>query len=71
MTISDIKRYLQQRGQAPLSDIVNHFGSEPYVVLGMLEHWQRKGRIGRASAAKCAGCNKCDGAMLEVFRWVG
>lgn len=70
MTMSDIKRYLQQRGQAPLGDIANHFRSEPETVLGMLEHWQRKGRIGRVSSPQCSGCNKCDGAMLEVFRWV-
>ncbi len=71
MTVSDIKGYLQQRGQAPLADIANHFGSEPAAVLGMLEHWQRKGRIARINIPKCNGCNRCSDAALELYRWVG
>jgi Na+-translocating ferredoxin:NAD+ oxidoreductase RNF subunit RnfB len=71
MTVSDIKGYMQQRGQAPVVDIANNFGSEPDAVLGMLEHWQRKGRIVRISIPKCNGCNKCGDAAPELYRWVG
>jgi hypothetical protein len=71
MSMSDIKKCLQQRGQAPLSDIVNHFGSEPGAVLAMLEHWQRKGRIGRFSVSRCSGCKRCEAAVADVFRWIG
>jgi hypothetical protein len=71
MTISDIKGYLQKRGQAHLIDIANHFGSEPDAVLGMLEHWQRKGRIARTAIPKCNGCNRCGDAAPEFYRWVG
>jgi hypothetical protein len=70
MTISDIKGYLQKRGQAPLIDIANHFRSEPDAVLGMLEHWQRRGRIARISIPKCNGCNKCGDAAPELYRWI-
>jgi DNA-binding MarR family transcriptional regulator len=71
MTISNLKHYLQQREQASLSDIANHFGAEQGTVAGMLEHWRRRGRIDRFSAPKCEGCNNCGGAMLELYRWVG
>ena len=71
MTVSAIKGYLQQRGQAPLVDIANHFGAQPETVLGMLEHWQRKGRIRRVRAQKCRGCTECGCAALELFSWIG
>jgi putative ferrous iron transport protein C len=70
MTVSDIKGYLRRRGHAPLADIANHFGSEPEAVLGMLEHWQRKGRIQRLRVPKCKGCSRCGDAAPELYRWV-
>ncbi len=70
MTVSDVKGYLQQCGQAPLLDIANHFGTQPEVVLGMLEHWQRKGKVRRLQARKCSGCTACGCTALELFSWV-
>jgi hypothetical protein len=72
MSVSDLKCYLKQRGEAPLVDIANYFKTEPDAVLGMLEHWQRKGRVAaRISAPQCSGCNSCGNTAQELYRWVG
>jgi predicted ArsR family transcriptional regulator len=69
MTISNLKRYLQQREQATLSDIANHFGAEPDGVLAMLEHWQKRGRIRRLKVLKCSGCKQRGCHSADLFRW--
>ena len=71
MSVSEIKDYLQQRGQAPLADIANHFSAEPDAVTALLEHWQRKGRISQVRVPKCNGCNRCGDSAPVLFRWVG
>jgi hypothetical protein len=73
MILSDLKRYLQTRGQASLADIALHFRADPQAVRGMLEVWMRKGKVARhAAAASCgATCARCDPAATEVFVWVG
>ncbi len=74
MILSDIKRYLQARGSANLSDIALHFDSDPDAVRGMLEQWIRKGKVRRrAATASCGsgGCTQCDPATTEIYDWVG
>jgi hypothetical protein len=69
--LTDLRRYLQQRGQASLTDIAYHLDAEPDAIKGMLEHWIRKGRVRRHEAgAACSGCSKCDAAKMEVYEWV-
>lgn len=70
MSISDVKQYLQQRGEAPLDDIANHFGTESTAVLGMLEHWERKGRISRTHVRRCSCCGRCSNCTTDMFSWV-
>lgn len=72
MILSDIKKYLQQRGQATLADIANHFHAEPEAVRGMIEYWQRKGKVARTMAnADCgSSCSKCDVAATEIYHWL-
>ena len=71
MILSDIKRYLEGRGQATLADIANHFNADPEAVRGMLEYWMRKGKVSRQTinAACGSSCTKCDSAVTEIFRW--
>jgi putative ferrous iron transport protein C len=73
MILSDIKGYLMQHGQASLADIATHFDSSPDAVRGMLEVWQRKGRVRRLMAnASCgSGCSKCDMETVEIYQWTG
>jgi transposase-like protein len=72
MILQDIKRYLQQRGQATLGDIARHFDSEPSAVQGMLDRWVRKGRVRRRLATSSCGssCSKCDPTNIEIYQWV-
>ena len=73
MILSDIKQYLQQRGQASLADIATHFDTSADAVRGMLETWVRKGRVKRhlASASCGSSCSQCDPASTEIYEWVG
>ena len=45
MILSDIRRYLEQRGQATLADIALHFDADPNAVRGMLNVWIRKDKV--------------------------
>ena len=71
MTLIDIKNFLRERGHATLTEIAAQLDGDPEVVRGMLEVWQRKGRVACHRAAKCSGCNQCNGATLEVWQWQG
>mgnify|MGYP000143266632 CR=1 FL=1 len=72
MILTDIRRYLEQRGQASLGDISRHLEADPEAVRGMLEHWMRKGRVRRYPVgAACGGCGQCEGSGLEVYEWLG
>lgn len=71
MILSDIRRYLEQRGQATLGDIALHFDADPGAVRGMLEVWIQKGKVQRQMAtASCGGsCTQCDPAATEIYVW--
>ena len=71
MILSDIRQYLEQRGQASLGDIALHFDADPDAVRGMLQAWIRKGKvIRRASTASCgSSCQQCDSASTELYIW--
>ncbi|KKO20263.1 MAG: sugar metabolism transcriptional regulator [Candidatus Brocadia sp.] len=73
MILSELKRYLSERGMATLNDMAIHFDMEPDAVCGVLEHWIRKGKVRKHSepVVKCKTCVKCDPAMIEVYEWVG
>jgi len=73
MILSDIRNYLQQRGQASLNDIAMHFDTPPEAVKGMLEIWIKKGRVQRHLANPSCGssCSQCAPATTEIYEWVG
>ena len=72
MILSDIKRYLIERGSASLSDVALHFDSDPEAVRGMLEQWVRKGKVRKnlLSASCGSSCDKCDTVATEVYEWI-
>lgn len=72
MILSDIRRYLQQRGRASLADIAVHFDTDPDAVRGMLAVWMRKGRVHRQTATASCGssCSKCQATATEIYVWV-
>lgn len=71
MILSDIRDYLQQRGQASLGDIALHFDADPAAVQGMLDIWIRKGKVEkRAATASCgSSCQQCDPSSTEIYTW--
>jgi hypothetical protein len=69
--LTDLRSYLERRGQASLGDIARHLDADPEAVRGMLEQWIRKGRVRRHLAgAACGGCSQCEGSGLEVYEWL-
>jgi len=71
MILSDIRDYLQHRGQSSLADIALHFDIEPDAVRGMLDIWVKKGKLHRRSATSSCGtsCSQCDSAVTEIYVW--
>jgi len=73
ITLSELGRYLQSRGQATLSEMAIHFGSSPDAVRGALDLMLTKGRVRKLSVSQAScgcGCSvSCD--CVEVFEWVG
>jgi hypothetical protein len=69
--LSDIRTYLQERGQASLSDIARHLDVTPEVARGMLELWLKKGRVHRMAATPSCGssCSQCDPSTTEIYVW--
>lgn len=63
LTPSNVKRYVKQRGMAPLSDIINRFDATPEAVLAILDFWQQRHhirKIAAAAAGSCStGCSSC------------
>ena len=71
MILSDIRDYLQDRGQSTLADIALHFDIEPDAARGMLDIWIKKGKLQRRSATGSCGisCSQCDTAATEIYVW--
>ena len=72
--LSEIRAYLAQRGRAPLSDIALHLGVSPDAARGMIQQWERRGkmrRIGGACGQSTCGCAACpEGEAGEIYEWV-
>ncbi|HPB76774.1 MAG TPA: FeoC-like transcriptional regulator [Chromatiaceae bacterium] len=71
MTLIELKNFLLDHRQATLGEIAAHFSADRELVRGMLEVWQRKGKVSYTLAAKCQGCSQCGTAPIEVYQWQG
>ncbi len=73
MILSQVRDYLAERGQATLADIALHFDAEPGALRGILEQWERKGRVEKRKVEAACGtsCNRCDPAAMELYVWRG
>ncbi len=71
MILSDIRNYLEKRGQASLADIALHFEADPDAVRGMLDVWIRKNRVHKQMATLSCGdsCTQCDPTTTEIYVW--
>lgn len=71
--LMDIKNLLIERGQVSLTDLARHFDVSEIIMLGMLSHWQKKGRVELidASGACGTGCGSCSESAESktYYRW--
>lgn len=75
MILSELKVYLQNRKKVSLHEIAVRFDTPQNAVAGMLEHWERKGRIKRADTAECANacghkCESCPVQCTQIYEWI-
>jgi putative ferrous iron transport protein C len=70
--LTEIRHYLQRCRRATLADIARHLETDPAAVQGMLEHWLRKGKVGKTRATSSCGsaCTRCDQATVEIYEWL-
>ncbi len=73
MILSQVRDYLEHRGQATLADIALHFDTEPEAMRGMLDRWVSKGRVERRKTEAACGtsCSRCNPAAMELYVWRG
>ncbi|NCA90752.1 MAG: hypothetical protein EOM92_18195 [Gammaproteobacteria bacterium] len=69
MTLIDLKLFLLDHQQATLGEIAAYFAADRELVRGMLEVWQRKGKVTCLQAEKCRGCTQCGSTPIEVYQW--
>lgn len=68
--LADIKKYLQDKDRANLSDLALHFRCSPDAMRGMLDVWVRKGKVIRHEAGMaCGDCHTCDTSLAEIYEW--
>lgn len=71
MTLVDLKLFLLDHPQATLDEVAPYFAADRELVRGMLEVWQRKGKVTSLQAEKCRGCTQCGSTLIEVYQWQG
>ena len=69
MTLNDLKLFLLDHQHATLGEIAAYFAADREMVRGMLEIWQRKGKVTCLQAEKCRGCTQCGSTPIEVYQW--
>lgn len=68
----DVKSYLEERGQASLTDLSIRFATSPDAMRGMLGHWIGKGRVQRIDCGLSCGksCAGCGVVAPEIYAWL-
>jgi hypothetical protein len=68
-----VRSYMELHRRATLGDLALHFNTPAPAMRGMLETWERKGRIRRLEVR--ATCNvscplACDDTSMTIYAWV-
>ena len=74
MILSELSDYLKSRGQASLRDIAVRFDVSEQAAQGMLEHFERKGKVSRLQNSQCSNacghdCPSCPMQCSLIYRW--
>ena len=71
--LMEIKQCLIEREQMTVTDLARHFYVSESIMVSMLSHWQKKGRIEKidASGACGTGCGSCSETEESkiYYRW--
>ena len=72
MTLSDLRAYLQEHGQASLGDLAVHFRCDAAVIEAAMQTWVRKGKaeMGTAEPGCGSSCCQCKREMVVFYRWL-
>lgn len=74
MILSDLKDYLKSHEQVSLRDVAVRFDVSETAAEGMLEHWERKGKLKRLENSSCSNicghnCAACPMQCSMIYRW--
>ncbi|MDJ0881384.1 MAG: FeoC-like transcriptional regulator [Gammaproteobacteria bacterium] len=70
MILKELKQYVRAHRQVSLTDIANHFDTEPDAVRGMLDFWIKKGKIQQYTNRRCnTSCQCADQSNKEIYQW--
>ena len=72
--LSELKEYLKLNEQVSLRDVAVHFNLSETAAQAMLEHWERKGKVGRLESSHCVNpcgqkCGDCPLQCLMIYQW--
>ena len=71
MILTELRDYLRRNRRAAVYDLALHFDVDADVVRGLLNQWERRGKVQRLpSGTACGGgCSRCDPAAVELYEW--
>ena len=71
MILTEVRRYVRERGPVSLSDVALHFDVDLDTARGWLDFWERKGQVRRVGAdAVCSGSCSCSRKPgLDQYEW--
>lgn len=75
MLLEDIKKYIEQKGDASLAELCQKFDIDPEVMRDMLEKLIQKELIRKKQSVEvhCSSCPSCPaqcGNISEIYEWV-
>jgi putative ferrous iron transport protein C len=72
MILSDLRDYLIESGQVPVTGLARKFGIDEPALRGMLEIWERKNKLRFIQTeSNCDGCTSCAVGSCEICEWIG
>ncbi len=69
MRPSDLRSYLQQRGQVSLIDLSARFDASPELVQEVMTYWQRKGKVIARQGSCGSSCKGCAAGQVTFYDW--
>jgi putative ferrous iron transport protein C len=67
MILTNLQRYLSQKGKVSLAELEVHFQTNGDALRGMLDLLIRKGRARKIAVQKCKSCHACADEILEFY----